>query len=115
MREIQSIKAVIGRAFQQVQRINAVRVRNVHLVLGEMAGLDLSMIQHHWDELSKGTPLEHARINFRSIIAEAQCMACFGKYRPENGEIHCPYCGSFGAKILTGEEFHFESIETDNE
>jgi Zn finger protein HypA/HybF involved in hydrogenase expression len=38
-------------------------------------------------------------------------MACFQKYHPEGGEIHCPYCGSFGAKILSGEEFILESIE----
>lgn len=38
-------------------------------------------------------------------------MACFGKYHPLHGEIHCPYCGSYGAKILSGEEFDLESIE----
>ena len=31
---------------------------------------------------------------------------------PEGGEIHCPYCGSYGAKIVSGEEFYLESIET---
>lgn len=115
MRELQSTKAVFGRALQQAQRYNAVRVQKVHLALGEIAELDPSMIQQFWNELSRDTPLEHAQIHIRSIIAEAQCMACFRKYHPENGNIHCPHCGSFGAKILSGEEFRFESIESDNE
>ena len=47
--------------------------------------------------------------------AEIQCMACFIKYQPLDGRIHCPQCGSVGAKILSGEEFYFESIELDHE
>jgi Zn finger protein HypA/HybF involved in hydrogenase expression len=42
-------------------------------------------------------------------------MSCFKKYHPVNGVIHCQNCGSFGAKILSGEEFHVETIETDSE
>jgi Zn finger protein HypA/HybF involved in hydrogenase expression len=41
-------------------------------------------------------------------------MACFQTYDPENGKILCPYCGSMGAKILSGEEFSIESIEMDD-
>jgi len=115
MREQQSTKAVFDKAIQQVQRSNAIRVRTIRLAVGEMAELDRNVIQRHWADLSKNTLLEHAQIHFRSIIAEAQCMACFKKYHPENGNVHCPHCGSFGAKILSGEEFHLESIETDDE
>ncbi|MGE5463865.1 MAG: hydrogenase maturation nickel metallochaperone HypA, partial [Syntrophothermus sp.] len=62
-----------------------------------------------------GTPAEHAQLYFRLKKAEVQCMACFGKYQPVDGKIHCPYCGSYGAKILSGEEFDLESIELDPE
>ena len=69
----------------------------------------------NWDELSKGTPVERAPLHFRFIKAEVQCMACFQKYHPSDGRIHCPYCGSYGAKVLSGEEFFLESIEFDDE
>lgn len=115
MREIQSIKIIFQQALRQAQELNAAQVENIHLAVGEIAELDQTMIRDHWAELSKGTLLEHAQILFRSITAEVQCMACFKKYHPENGTIHCPNCGSFGAKILSGEEFYFESIETDDE
>ncbi|HKI53152.1 MAG TPA: hydrogenase maturation nickel metallochaperone HypA [Anaerolineales bacterium] len=115
MREQQSTKAVFDKAIQHAQSSNAIRVGNVYLALGELAELDQKIIQRHWDDLSKDTLLEHAKLHFRLITGEAQCMACFKKYHPENGNIHCPNCGSFGAKILSGEEFYFESIETDDE
>lgn len=115
MREQQSTKAVFNKAIQHVQSSNATRVGDVYLALGELAELDQMLIQNCWDELSKGTSLEHAKLHFRLITGQAQCMACFKKYHPENGVICCPNCGSFGAKILSGEEFYFESIETNDE
>ena len=83
--------------------------------MGEVSELDQNLIEKHWRELSKGTPAEHAQLHFRLREAEVQCMACFGKYQPLDGKIHCPYCGSYGAKILSGEEFELESIEPETE
>lgn len=110
MREGQSTKTLFEKVIRQA---GAARVRRVRIAFGEICELDPDAVRGHWRELSKGTPLEHAEVHFRLITAEAQCMACFKKYHPAGGEIHCPNCGSFGAKILSGEEFHVDSIETD--
>lgn len=112
MREFESTKALVEKSLRQ---ISGKRVRQVQVAFGEICELDQGVIQKHWDKLTKGTPLEHAQLDFRLIIAEVQCMACFKKYHPENGVIHCSNCGSFGAKILSGEEFYVEHIETDND
>ncbi|MEW6286117.1 MAG: hydrogenase maturation nickel metallochaperone HypA [Chloroflexota bacterium] len=110
MRADQSTKALFDNVLRQA---GGKPVAQIHIALGEIADITPAQAQRLWDELAQGTPLERAQIRFRLIPAEVQCMACFKKYRPANGEIHCPHCGSFGAKILTGEEFHVERIETD--
>lgn len=112
MREEESTKALFSKTLQKTA---GARVTQVHLALGEIAELDPEAVRLHWVRLSKGTPLERAQLYIRLIRAEAQCMACFKKYLPVNGGIHCPNCGSFGAKILAGEEFHVEHIEMDEE
>jgi len=109
------IATLIHKVVDHVQLANSDHVVTVHMVLGEIAGLDPASIQTHWNELSKGTLAEHAQLHFRLIPAEVQCMACFSKYHPVDKLIYCPYCGSFGAKILTGEECCLESIETEYE
>ena len=91
------------------------RIKAVHLAFGEISELDQNLIQQHWQDLSKDTPAEQAQLHFRLIKAEVQCMACFSKYYPTDGKIHCPHCGSYGAKILSGEEFYLESIELDDD
>jgi hydrogenase nickel incorporation protein HypA/HybF len=114
MRELHAIQSILAKALLNAGGSNR-RVRSLHVALGEIAELDQTSMQKHWDELSKGTSAERARLHFRSIKAELQCMACFQKYHPLDGNIHCPYCGSYGAKVLSGEEFYLESIEFDDE
>jgi hydrogenase nickel incorporation protein HypA/HybF len=114
MRELHAIQPILAKALLHARELNR-RVRSLSLALGEIAELDRAAIQEHWEELSRGTPAERAQLHFRSIKAEVQCMACFQKYHPLDGKIHCPYCGSYGAKVLAGEEFYLESIELADE
>ena len=113
MRELQYTQKILNKSLAQAA--NAKGIKNVYIVMGEVSELDPTLIEQHWRELAKGTPAEHAQLHFRFSKPEVQCMACFNKYHPVNGEIHCPYCGSYGAKILSGEEFDLESIELDHD
>ena len=114
MRELNATQSILVKALLNVRGTDR-RIKRVQLALGEISELTQDSIQKHWEELSKGTPAERAQLHFRSIKAEVQCMACFQKYHPLDGKIHCPYCGSYGAKVLSGEEFYLESIELDDE
>jgi hydrogenase nickel incorporation protein HypA/HybF len=113
MRERNAIQSLLTKALLKARESNAKRVKALQLAIGEISELDQTAIHEHWKEISRGTPAEQAQLRFRLIIAEVQCMACFMKYHPLDGEIHCPHCGSYGAKILSGEEFYLESIELD--
>jgi hydrogenase nickel incorporation protein HypA/HybF len=114
MRQLHAIQSILAKALLSAPDSNK-RIRCFQFALGEISELDQASIQKHWAEVSKGTLAERASLCFRFIKAEVQCMACFQKYRPLDGKIHCPYCGSYGAKVLSGEEFYLESIEWDDE
>lgn len=114
-RELAAIQSILAKVLLKAREAGDKRIQALHLVLGEISELDQNSIQKHWYELSRGTPAERAQLHFRFIQAEVQCMACFMKYQPQAEKIHCPYCGSYGAKVLSGEEFHLESIELDDE
>jgi hydrogenase nickel incorporation protein HypA/HybF len=112
MRELNAIQSIFAKAILKAREADK-HIKSLQLAVGELSELDQPSIQKYWNELSRGTAVERAQLHFRSIKAEVQCMACFSKYYPMNGKIHCPYCGSFGAKIISGEEFFLDSIELD--
>ena len=115
MHELNITQIFLQKVIQHVHKTHSKRVVTLYIALGEISELDSTSFQTHWKAISKGTPAEHARLHVRLIPAEVQCMACFQKYHPVNQKIACPYCGSVGAKILTGEECYLESIETEDE
>jgi hydrogenase nickel incorporation protein HypA/HybF len=114
MHELSATQAILTRALRQASENNARRIKSLRLAIGEIAELDRNTIEKYWDELSSGTPAERAQLHFRQIDAELQCMACFQKYHPADRKIRCPHCGSFGAKVLSGEEFYLESLELES-
>ncbi len=91
---------------QQILQRSA-EVTSVRIVVGELL-LNEQQLREQWNALVSDTPLANTQLNIRLIPAEQQCMVCFLKYRPRQKETTCPQCGSMGAKILSGEEFHFE-------
>lgn len=98
-----------------VNQLHQRPARSVQIALGELFSLTEDQLRAQWAELTKGTPLAKTKLVIHRIRAEQQCMACFEKYYPAGGETPCPFCGSVGAKVLAGEEFHLESIEAEDE
>jgi len=114
MRALELTQNLLAQVNRQAFLVYPKRVTAIRIALGEISELDPTSLQTHWNELNHGTAVEHAQVHIRLIPAEVQCMACFQKFHPLDKKIACPYCGSFGVKILAGEECHLESIETEH-
>ena len=111
MHELYATQAILEKAIQKANEANAKHITNLYLVVGEISTYTNDSVQFYWDDLSKGTVAEGAVLHFRSVQTEAQCMSCFTKYHPTDGEIVCPNCGGVGAKIIAGEEFYMEALD----
>ena len=113
MHELYATQAILEKAIQKAGEEKAKRITNLYLVVGEISTYSDESVQFYWDQICKNTIAENAKLHFRHVQAELQCMACFTKYTPQEGEIVCPSCGSAGAKILAGEEFFMEALDVE--
>ena len=113
MHEESATRGIIHRALHQARGKGAGRITDVYIVIGAISGYSEEPVRLYWGELSKETIAEGARLHFRKIEAELQCMACFTKYQPEGEEIRCPQCGGSGARILSGEQFYMEALDVE--
>ncbi len=111
MHELPFTQSLLEIALRHAQQANAQRITDLHIVIGELSSMVDDSIQFYWDIIAKDTIAQGARLHFRRVPAELQCMVCFNKYRPQQGELLCPTCGSVGAKILAGEECFLEAID----
>lgn len=113
MHELPVTQSILKIVLEYAEKAHARHVTDVHIVQGELSSMLDDSIQFYWEIIAKDTIAQHATLHFRRVPAELQCMACFQKYHPHDGELVCPFCGSVGAKIIAGEEFFVEAIDVD--
>jgi hydrogenase nickel incorporation protein HypA/HybF len=113
MHELPVTQSILDIALKHAQKADARRITDLHIVMGELSRLVDDSIQFYWDMIAKDTIAEGAKLHFRIVPAEFQCMACFERYKPDGEEFSCPNCGAVGVKIVAGEEFSLEAIDVE--
>ncbi|MCC7360567.1 MAG: hydrogenase maturation nickel metallochaperone HypA [Anaerolineales bacterium] len=87
------------------------RVTTVQVVIGQLASVVDDSVQFYWDEISRGTPAEGARLQFRRVAARLHCEACGHDYAPGAEVLACPRCDSAQVRLTAGDEFYLEALE----
>jgi hydrogenase nickel incorporation protein HypA/HybF len=113
MHELPLTQSLLKISLEHAEKANAKKVTDLHIVIGELASMVDDSIQFYWDIIAKDTIAEQAKLHFRRVPAELQCMNCSEKYSPAEDELICPKCHSAGARIIAGEEFFLESIDVE--
>lgn len=113
MHELSVTESLLKIALAHAEKANAQRVTDLNIVIGDLASMVDDSIQFYWEIIAKGTIAEQARLNFRRVPAELQCMTCLEKYHPTDRELACPKCNGVNTKIIAGEEFALESIDVE--
>ena len=113
MHELNAVQGLLEKALQKAKEAQAGRITHLYLVVGEISDYTDESLRFHWDRAGRGTLAQGAVLHFRRVPAEVQCMSCFTKYRPKDGRLICPNCGGVGARIIAGEEFYMEELDTE--
>lgn len=111
MHELAVTESVLEIACEHAKKANAVKVTDIFLVIGRLSSIVDDSIIFYWDIISKDTLCEEAKIHFTRVPAELVCLECNEKYAFDNDLTPCPNCGSARVRVLSGDEFHLESIE----
>src|SRR5215213_5866464 len=113
MHELSVTQSILDIALEHARQANARRIEDIHVVMGELSTNVDDSVQFYWSMIAEGTLAEEAKLHFRRVPAQLQCVFCEHIYHPEEQELECPSCGRAGAKIVAGEEFYVESIDID--
>jgi hydrogenase nickel incorporation protein HypA/HybF len=114
MHELAATQSILDTALSHAQAAGGGRIVALHLVLGQASEMTTDPVQFYWDEISKGTPAEGARLNFRRVPVELLCLNCQHRYAPMGDDgAACPACGGERIKTVAGEEFYLEAIDVE--
>lgn len=114
MHELAVTESILEIATRNAEQVNAVRVTEVHLVIGQLSTIVDDSVQFYWEILTQNTICQQARLLFERIPARFECQDCGGIFQLNQMLTPCPNCGSIRLKVLSGDEFRVDSIEVEN-
>lgn len=112
MHEYSVTKNIINIVIEEADRINAGKVTEITLVIGELSSFLNESIQMYFEILSEGTILSGAKLAFKMKKAVFACKTCSARFDNPGKDYQCPECGGTITIIHdSGKEFYIESIE----
>ena len=111
MHELPVTESVLEIALRHAKGAGAERITNIYLVIGQLSSIVDDSIQFYWDIVSKDSLAQGAKLHFRRIPTEIECLDCHHLYQPGRELACCPNCGSCQVKVIKGEEFFLEAID----
>ena len=117
MHELSVTRNILEIVLAHAQRVDAQRVTEVVLRVGELNDLEAPWIQRYFDFLSDGTLAQGARIVVRTIPIVVECSECGEETRITREQMagfKCPTCGSDSAQMVAGREMAIDRIEIEH-
>jgi len=111
MHELAITEEILSLVVAEAEKNNATKVKHVKLMIGEMTGIVNDSVLFYFNEISKGTIAEEARLSFTRILAAGRCRDCGNEFAVKDFVWACPRCGSLNIDIAAGKELYLESIE----
>ena len=113
MHELAITRGLLDLVLEHAKQVGASKVLKVNVVAGELSGYVDECMQFYYDEFSKGTIAEDARLSFTRVPTQGRCRDCGHEFTIEGMNWICPECGSNNVQLVKGMELFVESIEVD--
>ena len=98
---VDSVAAAVGEREASVQRID--------VAIGELAGVDSTLLTTAFEVFRDGTLCEHATLTIARIPARWECSRCGGEVA-SGGFLRCAVC-NVPARLAAGDEIVLQRIE----
>ena len=109
MHEVTAVQNMLSLVLDEAAKQGAVKVVRVSVKSGEWSTMDPDCVRSYFDQMAKGTIAEGAEVAIESVPVRFKCSECGTAYSP--AKLCCPMCSSKKGELISGREFHVESIE----
>ena len=109
MHEYSIVQALVNQVEEQVQRHRARAVHAVCVQVGELSGVEVSLLKTAYDLFRQDTICERAELKVETVTARWECRACAATLAP-GGPLRCDRCGG-AVRLAQGDEIVLSKLE----
>jgi hydrogenase nickel incorporation protein HypA/HybF len=100
MHELSVTESILEIALRHGQAAQARRITDLYLVIGQLTSLVDDSIQFYWDMIAQDTLAQGARLHFKRIQTELQCLDCHQRYTPGQEQMACTACEGVRVRVV---------------
>lgn len=89
------------------------RVRQVHLEIGRLAGVERQALEFSFDAVMRNSLADGAELKITEIDAEAWCLPCAKPVCIAARYDACPECNGYQLQLTKGDELKIKELEVD--
>ena len=115
MHELFVSQNLLQLALEHAERVSAVRINSIDLLIGDFSSIIDDSVAFHWDIISRDTIAEGAELRFNRVPAKVFCRDCAEENALKDKELICPICGGINITPTGGTEFLLQSIEVETD
>lgn len=114
MHELPATQGMLDVALEAAHDAGATRVREIHLVVGELTSIVDDSVQFYFDILARGTIAADAELVFHREPALLRCHGC-GHRETVVPPLQpaCPACDALELEVTGGRAFRVDSLDVD--
>jgi hydrogenase nickel incorporation protein HypA/HybF len=113
MHELAITQGLIELVLEHAKKAGAKKVLKVNIIAGELSGFVGECMQFYYEQMSKDTIAEGAKLEFKRVPTTGRCRECRKEFIIEDLNWVCPQCKSSNVQLVGGSELFVESIEVD--
>ena len=89
------------------------RVRTVRVAIGALGHVDPDAVCFCFDAVARGTVVEGARLDIRTVPGQAWCLDCAKMVCLADRMAACPECGAYRLQVTGGDDLRLDELEVD--
>jgi hydrogenase nickel incorporation protein HypA/HybF len=89
------------------------KVGEISVEIGTLSCVDPESLEFCFEAITKGTPLEDARLKIEEVKPRAKCRQCDLEYEVRWDDFRCRACGSSEFDVLVGSEISVKEVEVE--
>jgi len=111
MHEISLVENIIEIIISEMPKYNITKVDTITLRIGGMSNVMPDALSFGFDLLSKGTPLEEAKLIIENVQTRGLCKSCGHEFIMTDLLDPCPVCEGIAVEIISGKELEIVEFE----
>jgi hydrogenase nickel incorporation protein HypA/HybF len=113
LHELAMVRSIYNVIAEKMKEHGVTRVKQVKLIVGELTGVEDSVMKSCFEIYVQETPVEGARLVIERVPIKVRCRICGNEFETKIPFSNCAVCENKSFQIISGKELYIESLEAE--